>query len=490
MLSLAVLLLATPAVLGKTHADDDMVIVEAKSSPPRRHHILPYLDISAKNQPCVTNDGRSGRCTTLNTCYPYFRLARFKVTEQWVMGTINTCKAQRRNINYIYGVCCPYDQPETRSIGSKPQYAEPVYDIHSDDFPFIRETFDSSFEVDEDFPFENDGGWRNFENFTYENYYSDGDDPPPDYPSPLGGTDRLSSDLMTKILNGRVARKNKYPFMAALMNKGQFFCGGSLITNRHVLTAAHCVAFLSAFDIDNITIRLGDHNLKRSHETRHAVRRVRRIVRNKTFNTSTLHGDIAIIQMRSRVKLKRGKIETICLEQAENKNHVGNEATVAGWGALKYDNHKSAVLREVDVRVWNNTECGDSYGSKAPGGIVHTMLCASKPEEGKDSCLGDSGGPLFNCDSKNSNCRQIGIVSWGVKCGEKEYPGVYTNVAKYKDWINGYMANYATGREKVFCIDKNKAPERLSVTKAPKESSERGKKDTTIRPKIRPSSFG
>ena len=103
---------------------------------------------------------------------------------------------------------------------------------------------------------------------------------------------------------------------------------------------------------------------------------------------------------------------------------------------------------------------------------------------------GDSGGPLFNCDSKNSNCRQIGIVSWGVKCGEKEYPGVYTNVAKYKDWINGYMANYATGREKVFCIDKNKAPERLSVTKAPKESSERGKKDTTIRPKIRPSSFG
>ena len=54
---------------------------------------------------------------------------------------------------------------------------------------------------------------------------------------------------------------------------------------------------LSSFDIDNITIRLGDHNLKRSHETRHAVRRVRRIVRNKTFNTSTLHGDIAIIQV-------------------------------------------------------------------------------------------------------------------------------------------------------------------------------------------------
>ena len=91
--------------------------------------------------------------------------------------------------------------------------------------------------------------------------------------------------------------------------------------------------------------------------------------------------------MRTRVKLRPNKVETICLEPAENKNHVGREATVAGWGALKYDYHKSAVLREVDVRVWNNTECDNSYGSKAPGGIVDTMMCASKPEEDKDSCL-------------------------------------------------------------------------------------------------------
>ena len=115
--------------------------------------------------------------------------------------------------------------------------------------------------------------------------------------------------------------------------------------------------------------------------------------------------------MRSRVKLKRGKIETICLEQAENKNHVGNEATVAGWGALKYDNHKSAVLREVDVRVWNNTECGDSYGSKAPGGIVHTMLCASKPEEGKDSCL------VSKYSSSLANCKHSCVkpFSWAFR---------------------------------------------------------------------------
>ena len=122
----------------------------------------------------------------------------------------------------IYGVCCPYDQqqPESRQGHD------------SEDFPIDRESFEDPFE---NYP---------LDNFTYENYYVDDMNPPPDYPEPLGGMDRLSSssDLMTKILNGRVARKNKYPFMAALMNRGEFFCGGSLITNRHVLTAAHCVA--------------------------------------------------------------------------------------------------------------------------------------------------------------------------------------------------------------------------------------------------------
>ena len=197
----------------------------------------------------------------MNTCYPYFRLARFKATEQWVMGTINTCKTRRRNRNYvrgrarsqisprvnsppffqIYGACCPYDQPQTRSFDKKPEYDvnfdfddKPVYDINYNFslHPLAGEDADFRFEYDQ------------FENFTYEDYYLDGDDAPPDYPNALGGMDRLSSgsDLMTKILNGRVARKNKYPFMAALMNRGQFFCGGSLITNRHVLTAAHCVA--------------------------------------------------------------------------------------------------------------------------------------------------------------------------------------------------------------------------------------------------------
>ena len=141
----------------------------------------------------------------------------------------------------IYGACCPYDQPQTRSFDKKPEYDvnfdfddKPVYDINYNFslHPLAGEDADFRFEYDQ------------FENFTYEDYYLDGDDAPPDYPNALGGKDRLSSgsDLMTKILNGRVARKSKYPFMAALMNRGQFFCGGSLITNRHVLTAAHCVA--------------------------------------------------------------------------------------------------------------------------------------------------------------------------------------------------------------------------------------------------------
>ena len=103
-----------------------------------------------------------------------------------------------------------------------------------------------------------------------------------------------------------------------------------------------------------------------------------------------------------------------------------------------------------------------------------------------NSLQGDSGGPLFNCDSKGSNCRQIGLVSWGVQCGVKEYPGVYTNVAKYRDWINGYMAQYATGHENVFCTDEKKTAERKPVPKTTTTTTT----TTTKRPKIRVSSFG
>jgi len=131
-------------------------------------------------------------------------------------------------------------------------------------------------------------------------------------------------------------------------------------------------------------------------------------------------------------------IQPICLAQG-GKKYVGNTVTVAGWGTLREGGSQPASLMKVDVKVWTNSECKSSYGSSAPGGITSHMLCAS--ESDRDSCSGDSGGPLFDCPFGGS-CEQIGIVSWGIGCAKQKYPGVYTRVTEMMPWISRIIAEY------------------------------------------------
>jgi len=129
-------------------------------------------------------------------------------------------------------------------------------------------------------------------------------------------------------------------------------------------------------------------------------------------------------------------IQPICLADGNNK-YVNEEVTVAGWGTLTEGGKQPASLMKVDVKVWMNARCKSSYGSSAPGGITSHMLCASETD--RDSCSGDSGGPLFSC---NGSCEQIGIVSWGIGCAKKQYPGVYTRVTEMMPWIKRIISEY------------------------------------------------
>lgn len=239
------------------------------------------------------------------------------------------------------------------------------------------------------------------------------------------------------IVNGYEAIKHEYPFMAALMNRQRQFCGGSLIDDNHILTAAHCVAHMSKYDVQNLRVRLGDHNIKTDSEANHVEKRVKRVIRHKGFSSSTLWNDVAILTLEDKVSYN-SNIQPICLAQG-GKKYVGNTVTVAGWGTLREGGSQPASLMKVDVKVWTNSECKSSYGSSAPGGITSHMLCAS--ESDRDSCSGDSGGPLFDCPFGGS-CEQIGIVSWGIGCAKQKYPGVYTRVTEMMPWISRIIAEY------------------------------------------------
>ncbi|XP_067621340.1 proclotting enzyme isoform X2 [Eurosta solidaginis] len=236
-----------------------------------------------------------------------------------------------------------------------------------------------------------------------------------------------------RIVGGTNASPNEFPWIAVLFKSGKQFCGGSVITKNHILTAAHCVSRMTSWDVAAMTAHLGDYDIRTNYEVQHVTRRIKRLVRHKGFNFSTLHNDIAILTLNEAIKFSY-EIQPICLPSAssqETRSYSGKVAVVAGWGSLRENGPQPSILQKVQIPIWANHDCARKYGRAAPGGIIESMVCAGQAS--KDSCSGDSGGPLIV--NENGRYTQVGIVSWGIGCGKGEYPGVYTRVTSLLPWI-------------------------------------------------------
>ncbi|KAL7741973.1 hypothetical protein ACLKA6_012178 [Drosophila palustris] len=251
-------------------------------------------------------------------------------------------------------------------------------------------------------------------------------------PLQCGNKNPVSPD-QERIVGGINASPHEFPWIAVLFKSGKQFCGGSLITSNHILTAAHCVARMTSWDVAALTAHLGDYNIRTDFEVQHVSRRIKRLVRHKGFEFSTLHNDIAILTLSEPVPFST-EIQPICLPTSaaqQSRSYSGQVATVAGWGSLRENGPQPSILQKVDIPIWANSECAQKYGRAAPGGIIESMICAG--QAAKDSCSGDSGGPMIV--NEGSRYTQVGIVSWGIGCGKGQYPGVYTRVTSLLPWI-------------------------------------------------------
>ncbi|KAG8310468.1 Trypsin-like serine protease [Homalodisca vitripennis] len=241
-----------------------------------------------------------------------------------------------------------------------------------------------------------------------------------------------------RVVGGEEALPGRWPWMAAIFLHGprrtEFWCGGSLIGSRHILTAAHCTKDTRQrpFQARQFTVRLGDIDLRREDEpSSPQTYRVAEVRAHPRFSRVGFYNDIAVLVLDRAVRKSR-YIIPVCLPAPSYRfnRFVGEQPTVVGWGTTYYGGKESTVQRQVALPVWKNEDCDKTYFQP----INENFICAGLKEGGKDACQGDSGGPLVL--KKNGRWMQIGIVSFGNKCGEPGYPGVYTRVTQYLDWIN------------------------------------------------------
>ncbi|KAK4316738.1 hypothetical protein Pmani_012146 [Petrolisthes manimaculis] len=255
------------------------------------------------------------------------------------------------------------------------------------------------------------------------------------------GASQLKTGIQ-RIVGGSETRVHEYPWMILLQitsGRDTFMCGASVITNTQVLTAAHCVdtgtmtkTMLTMFvylppNSSSVLAIAGEHDTEDNTETKTQSISSSKIVVHPEYNPNTFENDIAIIHLSDTLKFD-DSVQPICLAR-EDRQYEGKKAIVTGWGTTREGGDISIKLQEVELTVNTNAECRSSYGVSS---IADSMVCAS--ESGKDSCQGDSGGPLVMNDK--GIWYQVGVVSWGRGCAQAGYPGVYTRVTSYIDWIS------------------------------------------------------
>ncbi|KAL4112757.1 hypothetical protein QTP88_016490 [Uroleucon formosanum] len=238
----------------------------------------------------------------------------------------------------------------------------------------------------------------------------------------------------------------EYPWQVAILKKDPqesvYVCGGTLIDSLHVLTAAHCV---KTYQEQDLRVRLGEWDVNHDVEFYPYVETdVASMVIHREFYAGTLYNDLAILRMDKPVDFSRNPhISPACLPDAFS-DFTGQRCWTTGWGKDAFGDYGKYqnILKEVDVPVISNRQCETQLQQTRLGydfKLHNGFLCAGG-EEGKDACKGDGGGPLV-CERAGS-WYLVGIVSWGVGCGQPGVPGVYVKVSQYLDWLKQITNKY------------------------------------------------
>ncbi|CAO1363856.1 unnamed protein product [Diamesa serratosioi] len=230
-------------------------------------------------------------------------------------------------------------------------------------------------------------------------------------------------EIAPYIVNGTDAMIEEFPFMVSIRRDGNHTCGGSLLSESWILTAAHSHCIYQS-DFTKYIIEYGTTEISDGPNGTRIARAAEFIV-HEDYDDFTIENDIGLVRLADPVVWN---IEfRVRLPMQGQSFQTGTPALLAGWGRIGTGMPISSILQKVDLQIYSSFDCANIH---APGDILRTNICAGVEGGWKGQCSGDSGGPLL------VNGVQVGVVSWSVKpCAIAPYPGVYTDVTHYIDWI-------------------------------------------------------
>ncbi|KAM9808084.1 ovochymase-2 [Neosynchiropus ocellatus] len=263
-----------------------------------------------------------------------------------------------------------------------------------------------------------------------------------------GGAEPSRAALQAlRVVGGSEAARGSHPWLVSLRNRALHFCGGAIVSERWILTAAHCFTSTRREFLDSVTVAAGEHDRRVPDEEEQIfhVKSVR--VHERYRHAAPMSYDVALVELDGHVQFGV-LVRPICLPLPDERSTPGSGCIVAGWGRTRERGRLPAVLREVPLDLLHRARCQHvlwTVGGSEVGGDT-TVLCAGPERGGRDACQGDSGSPLI-CPTRTGQWEVVGVTSWGKGCGRswsnngrrppsrRGSPGIFTDVRQLLPWI-------------------------------------------------------
>ncbi|CAH2054021.1 unnamed protein product, partial [Iphiclides podalirius] len=364
---------------------------------------------------CETVDGGSGSCIVVNQCEPYLKLLQQSQTNPSVVQILRKAHCGFDGSNPK--VCCP--RPGIPTIPPTEVATEAPETTTEPPRPSAKSLTDGD--------------------------YVDSLPEPPQC--------GVSNASFTRVVGGVDAKLGDFPWVALLGYQGRrkqgtrWLCGGSLVSSKHVLTAAHCI---HGHEDDLYLVRVGELDLARDDDGATPVDvLIKRKIKHEEYSPKAFTNDIGILVLEREISFT-ALIRPICIpvdSELRARSYVDYNPIIAGWGDTEFRGPAATHLQALQLPVVTNEQCAQAYTQYKAQTIDERVLCAGYKNGGKDACQGDSGGPLmqpiWNSKKFTTHFYQIGVVSYGKRCAEAGFPGVYTRVTHFVPWLQEKMLGKA-----------------------------------------------